>query len=71
VRSILHWFLGIGPDMDSDSAIWATVDEATALYDRYQELQRVNDLVGVLRQETEARPQPPRTDLPLALTPGH
>lgn len=54
--------------MQSDANTWELIEQATAQYEQYRQLQRVGDLVGVLQQEQEAREQPPRTDLPLSLT---
>jgi hypothetical protein len=63
--------MGAQNDMQSDAKTWEMIEKATAQYDQYQRLQRVGDLVAVLRQEHEAVPQAPRIDLPLSLTPGH
>lgn len=51
-------------------ATWDMIEDAAAKYDQYRKLQRVGELVAVLRAEIEAEPQPPRTDLPLSLQ-GH
>jgi len=58
-------------DKQTDTNTWAMIEKATAQYDQYRQLQQVGDLMGVLKQEREVKPQPPRTDLPLALTTGH
>lgn len=53
--------------MSDDRAVWQTIDKAAADYDQYLTLQRITDVVGVLRDEQVVEPVPPRTDLPLSL----
>lgn len=58
-------------DMHTDTMTWAMIEEATAQYDQYRQLQQVGELVSVLQQERDVRAQPPRIDLPLSLNAGH